>query len=86
MVGTQVSKNDLNFQAGEITSWLNEYFNRAIEVKNFLDGVGHVGLLELGFTSGEADILISAFGDLETSKTQFDTSAFVKQLYGLGIR
>jgi hypothetical protein len=86
MIGVQVNKADLNTKAGDIASWLNEYFNQALEVKGFLDSVGKPGLVGLGFTEAEADIMISAFSDLETAKTSFDASAFIKQLYGLGIR
>ena len=86
MVGTIVTSQDLNFQSGEITTWLNEYFNRAMEIKNYLDVVGKPGLVALGFTDSDADILISAFTDLEAAKAQFDSSPFVKQVYGLGIK
>jgi hypothetical protein len=86
MPGQSVTMQDLNFKSGEITSWLNEYFNQAMEIKQYFDIVGKAGLVALGFTDTDADILISAFNDLETAKASFDASPFVKQVYGLGIR
>ena len=86
MPGAVVGMQDLNFKAGEITTAINDNFNKAVEIKQFLDGIGHAGLVAMGFSAGDADILISAFNDLEASKIQFDTSAFVKQLYGLGFK
>jgi len=86
MPGASVNMQDLNYQAGNITSLLNDNFNKAVEIKQFLDGIGQAGLIAMGFTTGDADILISAFNDLEVTKQQFDTSPFVKQLYGLGFK
>jgi len=86
MIGNQVTKVDLNSKAGDLSSWINEYFNQAVEVKGFLDSIGKDGLVGLGFTEAESDIMISAFADLVTAKGAFDASPFVKQLYGLGIR
>lgn len=86
MAGQTVGMQDVNFKSGEIASWINEYFNQAMEMKQYFSIVGQPGLVALGFTESEADILISAFADLETAKAQFDTSPFIKQLYGLGIR
>jgi hypothetical protein len=86
MIGQQVTKQDLNIKVGDITSWINEYYNQGLEIKELLDRIGKAGLIGLGFTDPEADILISAMNDLVVSKEQFDTSTFIKQLYGLGIR
>lgn len=87
MIGASVTMGDLNFQAGEITSWLNEYYNRAVEIKQFIEVIGTEGLVALGFTADEAATLETAFNDLAYQKeTAFDSSAAVKKLYGLGIR
>jgi len=86
MVGVSVTMQDLNFRAGEITTLINDNLNKALEIKQYLDGVGHAGLVALGFSDGDADILISAFNDLEGVKTQFDVSPFIKQIYGLGFK
>ena len=86
MPGQTVTMQDVNAKSGEITSWINECFNQGMEMKQYFDIVGQPGLVALGFTEGEADILISAFNDLEAAKTQFDSSPFIKQLYGLGFR
>jgi len=86
MPGQLVTIQDLNYKTGELTAWINEYFNQAMEIKQYFDIVGQAGLIELGFTAGDADILISAFNDMETAKAQFDSSPFIKQLYGLGFK
>ena len=83
----QVTMQDINLKAGDIASWLNEYYNQAVEIKQLFDRIGKPGLEALGFTSGDADTLISAFNDLAYQKeTSFDSSEFVKRLYGMGIR
>jgi len=87
MIGQQVTKQDLNFKAGDIASWLNEYYNQAVEIKQYIEGVGISGLEALGFTTEEATTLQTAFNDLAFQKEEaFDSSAAVKKLYGLGIR
>lgn len=86
MIGVQVTKQDLNFKAGDIGTTLNTYYIQALEIKQFLDIHGKPGLIQLGFTDAESDIMISAFNDLVVSKEQFDSSPFIKQLYGMGFK
>lgn len=87
MIGIQVTKMDLNTKAGDICSWLNEYYNQAVEIKQFIDLVGVQGLIDAGFTQEEAEIMKTAFEDLAYQKdVSFDSSQAVRQLYGLGIR
>jgi len=87
MIGRQVTKQDLNQIAGDISSWLNEYYNQAVEIKQYIEGVGIPGLVALGFTEEEATTLQTAFNDLAFQKEEaFDSSQAVKALYGLGIR
>lgn len=87
MIGVQVTKSDLNVKGGDIASWLNEYFNQSVEVKNYIDRITVAGLVALGFTQDEADNLKKAFDDLAYMKSQaFDASEAVKKLYGMGIR
>lgn len=86
MIGQQVTMNDINFKTGEITSWINEYFNQSVQIKDLFDRIGKSGLEQLGFTSADADSLISAFNDMMTAKEAFDASAFIKRVYGTGIR
>ena len=86
MVGQQVTMQDINVKAGEVTSWINEYYNQAEELKDLFDRIGKTGLEQLGFTSADADTLISAFNDMMTAKEAFDASVFIKRVYGTGIR
>lgn len=86
MVGQQVTMQDINVQTGNITSWINEYFNQAVQIKELFDRIGKPGLEALGFASADADTLISAFNDMITAKNAFDSSAFIKRVYGTGIR
>lgn len=86
-IGIQVSKADLNFQAGQIAVNLNDFYNRAVEIKQYIDLIGAAGLVTLGFTQEEADTLKTAFDDLAFQKTEsFDSSQAVRQLYGTGLR
>ena len=86
MVGQQVTMSDINFKSGEVTSWINEYYNQAEELKDLFDRIGKAGLEQLGFTPTDADTLISAFNDMMTAKEAFDASVFIKRVYGTGIR
>jgi hypothetical protein len=83
-VGIAVTKTDINWQAGRITSLMNQMLIQAESMKVYFDGTGTPGLVALGFTDSEAAILISAFNDLQAVKELFDQSAFIKQLYGIG--
>jgi hypothetical protein len=86
-LGVQVTMSDLNYQAGQIAVNLNDYYNRAVEVKQYIDLVGVAGLVELGFTTDEANTLKTAFEDLSYQKdVSFDSSQAVRQLYGMGLR
>ena len=87
MIGIQVTKMDLNTKAGEIAGWLNEYYNQAVEIKQFIDLVGTQGLVDAGFTQEEAETMKTAFEDLAYQKdASFDSSQAVRKLYGLGIK
>jgi len=86
-LGVQVTMQDLNYQAGQIAVNLNDYYNRAVEIKQYIDLVGVEGLEVLGFTTEEANTLKQAFNDLEYQKIEsFDSSEAVKKLYGMGIK
>jgi hypothetical protein len=86
MVGQQVTMSDINFKMGELSSWINEYFNQATEMKELFDRIGSAGLEALGFSPDDAAVLISAANDLVTAKAAYDQSDFIKRLYGTGIR
>ena len=87
MIGIQVSKGDLNIKAGNICLGLNELYNQAVEIKQFIDLIGVQGLVGAGFTQTEAETLKTAFEDLSYQKdTSFDSSQAVRQLYGLGVK
>jgi hypothetical protein len=90
MIGIVVGKGDISNQAGQIALALKTNYDAAVALKEFLDRVGRDGLIALGFdgtANGEADVLLSAISDLAYQKaTAFDSSAFVKQLYGFGTK
>ena len=87
MLGIQVSKNDVNAMAGDIASALNHYYNRAVELHQFIELIGAAGLEGAGFTPEEAQTLVTAMADLNFQKAEsFDSSQAVRQLYGMGIR
>jgi hypothetical protein len=87
MIGIQVTKQDLNIKAGNIALGLNELYNQAVEIKQFIDLVGTEGLIGAGFTEDEAATMKTAFEDLAYQKQEsFDSSQAVKQLYGLGVK
>ncbi len=86
MVGIQVSKTQINATAGEIAAKLKAQFDDAVALNEFFLRTANADLLELGFTQAEIDVLKSALADLAYMKgTSFDASAFVKQLYGMGV-
>lgn len=85
MIGKQENKDSLNQQAGSIALRLKKGYDDAVNFNDFLLRTPDADLISLGFIQGEVDILKSAFADLAYQKSQaFDSSTFVKQLYGTG--
>lgn len=86
MPGIPVSHTQLNDQIGQIALRLKQAFDDAVNINNYLVATPDDDLLALGFTQDEINIIKSAYADLAFSKVNsFDSSNFVKKLYGLGI-
>ena len=86
MVGVQVTRVDINTQAGLITNLMKQRFDDVVSMADFLQREGSAGLKALGFTDEEAATLASAFNDLLALKETFDASPFIKRCYGLGVQ
>lgn len=86
MIGESITQGQLNQAAGTVTLELKRNYDRAVAINEFLLRTSDADLIALGFTQAEVTTIKSAFADLAYQKTQaFDSSTFVKQLYGLGI-
>lgn len=70
---------------GDVTLILKRQYERAVAINEFMLRTSDADLITMGFSQGEVTIIKSAFADLAYQKIQsFDSSSFVKQLYGLG--
>ena len=85
MVGLQITKEQLNQQIGDVTLILKRNYDKCVSINEFLLRTSDFDLVALGFSSNEVSIIKSAFADLAFQKVNaFDSSTFVKQLYGIG--
>lgn len=86
MAGLAVQITDINVTAGDICRSVTHGLNRAVNFKRFLDRFTSAQLLsQFGFTQGDADLIKSAFTDLNTINTTFQANrVFIDQLSGLG--
>lgn len=86
MIGVQVRKDDISYICGVVSLNLKVNYDMAVSIKEFLDRIGPQGLLDMGFEQSEVDVITSAMNDLAYQKiAAFDSSQFVKRLYGMGI-
>lgn len=86
MLGIQVTKDQINAAAGNIALELKRKYDDAVSFNAFLLRTQNSDLISLGFTQPEVDIIKSAYADLAYGKiNSFDSSTFIKQLYGTGI-
>ena len=94
--GTPLALADINNMIGSIVNQLDYNFDRIEEFKAWLDTVGGTGLENTyGMSSGDAAVVVSAFGDLDnlrkiyqgtaTQGSDYDFRTFVKQLWGTGV-
>lgn len=89
-----MSKAQLDAQAGTIALDLHEAFARVEELKYYLDAKSTGDLQALGYTSDEANLLKSAYADLDQLRTIYqglaslanakDFRTFARQVFGLG--
>lgn len=86
MAGKQVLATDLQDTCGRIALTLKTAFQEAVDVNAFLVAHTTEELVALGIPTEDVAVLKSAFADLAYMKgAAFDSSAFVKQLWGLGV-
>ena len=95
-IGVQITKATNDATMTNLTTDLNVAFDEIRQVQAWMVTQGSAGLQALGYTEGEAAIILSAFSDLDTLRTIYEGSAalaqardfrtFAKQLYGTGYR
>lgn len=96
-VGLPITKGEIDQQAGSIARSVFNVLSTVGQFKAWLDGVSAQDLESVyGYTSGEAAVLKSAFGDLAELASVFnngtpthteahDFRAFARQLIGTGL-
>lgn len=93
-LGIQPAKADVDATAGDIARRLNLAFDLIADFKFWLDAKTVGDLEALGYTTGEANTLKSAYADLEQLRTLYagaatlgsakDFRTFAKLLWGFG--
>lgn len=94
-IGRTISQSELNNATGAITSSLFATMDNIAKVKAVLDTLTTTDLTNLGFSAGDANVLKSAFTDLEklrtvfvgsaTQATTYDFRTFAKLALGTGL-
>lgn len=86
MAGLTVTGNDLNTTSGDICRGVTYQLRRAANFKRFLDRFTSAQIAtQFGVSTADADLIKSAFADLATVNTTFQSNrVFVDQLAGLG--
>ena len=85
MAGQIVTSADIHAAAGRVCLNLKVMFAQAVDINEFLIARTDQELINLGMTQADVTLIKSAFADLAYMKAQaFDSSPFVKQLWGLG--
>lgn len=85
MAGQIVTKEDIHEAAGRVTLNLKVMFQQAVDVNAYLLAHTDQQLIDLGMTQPDITLIKTAFADLAYMKSSaFDSSVFVKQLWGLG--
>lgn len=65
MAGIPINKNILDQRVGFLAKQLRDTFEDIEKVKVYFDAVGSQGLLDLGYSQSEVDVMVSAFTDLD---------------------
>jgi hypothetical protein len=85
MAGQLVTASDIHQAAGRVALNLKVMFQQAVDLNEFLIAHTEQELVALGMTAPDVALVKSALADLAYMKaTAFDSSSFVKQLWGLG--
>jgi hypothetical protein len=94
--GRTISKDELNNSAAAIAASLHATMDNVAKMKAVLDGYSSAQLVSVfGFVQADADVLKSAFTDMDQLRVIFtgganlasakDFRAFTKQLLGTGL-
>lgn len=75
--GIQVNQAQINAQAGSLAIGLRTVLSQIQTFQTWLNTEGSAGLVALGFTSGDAATMISAFNDLNDMATIYNGSASI---------
>lgn len=65
MAGIPINKDIVNQRAGYLVKTLRDTLAEITRTKLILDGLGDEGMIALGFTQTEADLIQAAFFDLD---------------------
>ncbi len=85
MAGQLVTAADIHSACGRVALNLKVMFQQAVDINAFLIAHTDQELIDLGMTQADVTLVKSAMADLAYMKaTAFDSSTFVKQLWGLG--
>lgn len=86
MPGLSFTKEDLNYAAGSIAFNLRKEYEKSLVLNNIIQSLTNPDWTTLGITDTDRDILKGAYADLAYQKvTAFDSSSYVKKLWGLGV-
>lgn len=85
MAGQMVTGAEVQAACGRVAVNLKVMFQSAQDINDFLLAHDEASLIAIGLSAGDIVLLKSAMADLAYMKaTAFESSPFVKQLWGLG--
>lgn len=85
MAGQQVTAAEIHAACGRVALNLKVMFQQAVDINEYLIARTDQELIDLGMTQADVTLIKSALADLAYMKgAAFDSSPFVKQLWGLG--
>lgn len=86
MAGLLFEKKDIEYAAGTIAFNLRKEYERAVVLNQRIQALTDAEWTALGISNADRDVYKAAYADLAYQKAQsFDSSANVKQLWGLGV-
>jgi hypothetical protein len=70
-IGVPPSQSSLNNQAGQYVLSLRNDFENAVNFNDYLNSLGQAGMVALGFSSEDADLMIAIFGNIASIATVY---------------
>jgi hypothetical protein len=70
-IGVQPSQSTLNNLAGQYVLSLRNDFENAARFNDYLNNLGNPGLVALGFSSDDANLLLAIFGNIAAIATVY---------------